>query len=97
MKKSLNWLFGKSPKNNFMDMSKENKNVIVPVKKILRMINECQTQSQIDDYQIIIQNYIKSAKKNNVENIDDLKERLEQELFQRQETLMLANIFNKGV
>jgi len=80
-----------------MDMSKENKNVIVPVKKILRMINECQTQSQIDDYQIIIQNYIKSAKKNNVENIDDLKERLEQELFQRQETLMLANIFNKGV
>jgi len=70
------------------------KNILIPVKKILKMINECQDQTQIDTCNIIIQNYIKSAKKNKVVNLEDLKDRLEEELMQRQEALYLVKIFN---
>ena len=70
------------------------KNILLPVKRILRTINECQDQEQIDNCRIIVQNYIKSAKKNGIVNVEDLKDRLEEELAQRQEAIMLVKIFN---
>ena len=74
-----------------------NKTTIIPVKKILKIINECQDQSQIDDCRMLVQNYIKSAKKNGVVNVEDLKFRLQDELAQRQEALYLVTIFNSNL
>jgi len=71
------------------------KRILVSVKKVLKMINECQDQEQIDNCRIVVQNYVKSAKKNGVANVEDLKNRLEEEISQRQEELYLVKIFNK--
>jgi hypothetical protein len=71
--------------------------ILLPVKRILRMINDCQDQEQIDNCRLVIQSYIKSAKKNGVINTDDLKFRLEEELSQRQEALMLVRIFDSNI
>lgn len=70
------------------------KKILVSVKKVLKMINECQDQEQIDNCRIVVQNYVKSAKKQGLANVDDLKNRLEEELSQRQEAIMLVKIFN---
>lgn len=75
----------------------EIKNYLLPVKKILKLINSCQDQEQIDNCRIIVQNYIKSARKNDVINIEDLKDRLNEELSQRQEALMLVQMFNNDI
>ena len=72
------------------------KRILVSVKKVLKMINECQDQEQIDNCRIVVQNYVKSAKKNEVANVEDLKNRLEEEISQRQEELMLVRIFNEN-
>jgi len=72
------------------------KRILVSVKKVLKMINECQDQEQIDNCRIVVQNYVKSAKKNGVANVEDLKNRLEEEISQRQEELMLVRIFNEN-
>ena len=79
-------------KNDIME-----KKLLVPVKKILRMINECQDQEQIDNCRLVVQNYVKSAKKQGVINIEDLKNRLTDELAQRQEALYLVKIFNSNI
>jgi hypothetical protein len=73
------------------------KNVLVPVKKILKMINSCQNEEQIENCRLLVQNYIKSAKKNDVLNLEDLQNRLYEELFQRQEQLYLVRIFNDNL
>jgi transcriptional regulator of met regulon len=70
------------------------KKILVSVKKVLKMINECQDQEQIDNCRIVVQNYVKSAKKQGLANVDDLKNRLEEEISQRQEEIMLVKIFN---
>lgn len=75
---------------------KNNKNVLIPVKKILNIINSCSDEEQIKNCKTLIHNYLKSAKKNNVINIDDLKDRLDEELMQREEALYLAHIFNES-
>jgi len=72
------------------------KRILVSVKKVLKMINECQDQEQIDNCRIVVQNYVKSAKKNGVANVEDLKNKLEEEISQRQEELMLVRIFNEN-
>lgn len=70
---------------------------LVPIKRVLRMINECQDQEQIDNCRLVVQNYIKSANKQGLVNIEDLRNRLNDELSQRQEALMLVRIFNENV
>jgi len=71
--------------------------MVITVKKVLRMINSCQTQSQIDDCRIVVQNYIKSINKKGLVNIEDLKKRLDDELLQRQEAIMLVDIFQDKI
>lgn len=71
------------------------KTSIVPVKKILNMINACENEDQLNNCQSVIENYLKSAKRNGLANIFDLKERLDEEFAQRQEELYLVKIFNK--
>lgn len=75
----------------------KSKNILLPVKKILNMINNCQNQEEIDNCRIVVQNYIKSAKKNDVININDLKNRLDEELSKRQEQVMLVRIFDSNI
>jgi hypothetical protein len=71
------------------------KNLLVPVKKIIRIINSCQDEQQIENCKVLIHKYVKSAKKNGLVNVDDLTERLNEELLQRQEALYLVKIFNR--
>jgi hypothetical protein len=73
---------------------KNNKGVVLPVKKIINAINSCQTEEEIENCKYLIHNYVKSAKKNGVINLTDLSERLNDELLQRQEALYLVKIFN---
>jgi hypothetical protein len=70
------------------------KEYLVPVKKVLGMINACQTEEQLINAQKVVVNYLKSAKKHKIVNVDDLKCRLDEELLQRQEALYLVKIFN---
>lgn len=72
----------------------KNNNSLVSVKKVLKMINSCQTEEQLESCKDLIDNYIKSAKKNKVINISDLSNRLHEELIQRQEQVYLVKIFN---
>lgn len=66
---------------------------LIPVKRVLKMINDCQDQEQIYNCRTIISNYMKSAKKRGLANINDLHDRLEEEILQRQEELYLSKIF----
>jgi len=68
--------------------------VLVPIKKVLRMINSCEDQEQINNCKNIVDNYVKSAKKHGVVNINDLQNRLDEEIIQKQEALYLVKIFN---
>ena len=70
------------------------KNVLVPVKKILKSINSCHTDEQIKNCENLVQNYLKSAKKHGVLNVNELSKRLNEELIDRQEALYLVKIFN---
>jgi hypothetical protein len=71
------------------------KNVLVPVKKILNIINSCQNEEQIENCKHLIHNYVKSAQKNKVINVNELSGRLNDEVIQRQEALYLVKIFNR--
>ena len=71
----------------------KNKNVLVPVKKIIKTINSCQNEEHVENCKSLIHNYIKSAKKSGVVNINDLSERLNEELLQKQENLYLIKTF----
>jgi len=73
------------------------KNTIVPVKKILSIIDSCQDEEQIERCRVLINNYIKSVKKNGVVNVNELTDRLNEQLLERQEALYLVKIFNKNV
>lgn len=68
---------------------------LIPVKKILRSINLCQDERDIEECKKLINNYIIIAKKNKVVNSEELKERLNEELIQRQEALYLVKLFNR--
>ena len=52
------------------------KNEFVPVKKILNIINSCNSQEQINNCNLIINNYVRSVKKNGVVNYDESESRL---------------------
>lgn len=67
---------------------------LVPVKKILNMINSCKSEEQIKDCKLVVSSYIKTARRNGLVNISELTERLDEELMQRQEALLLVKIFN---
>lgn len=71
------------------------KKYLISVKKMLKIINESQNIEDIDNCKILIENYIKAAKQNNVVNIEDLNKRLYDELSQRYEAIYLSNILNK--
>ena len=75
----------------------KSKKFLMPIKKILKMINECQDQNEIENCKVIVNNYVKSAKKNGIVNVDDIKNRLHEELFKRQEELYLVKIFNDSI
>jgi len=64
---------------------------LVPIKKILRAINSCQSIPQLENYRKVMNDYIKMAKKNNIANVDELNDRLEEEFLQRQEILYLSD------
>jgi hypothetical protein len=70
---------------------------LVPIKRVLRMINSCQDQEQIDNCRLVVQNYVQSAKKHGVINVEDMRNRLDEEVAQRQEALMLVKIFNENI
>ena len=70
---------------------------MLPVKKVLRMINSCQDLNQIEDCKIVIDNYVQSAKKRKLLNVGDLRDRLNEELLTRQEELYLVKVFNSNI
>ena len=65
----------------------------VPVKKILNIINSCNSEEQLSNCNALIKNYVNSVKKKGVINYDEVENRLTEELEQRQEALYLAKIF----
>jgi len=67
---------------------------LITVKKILKTINSCRTDEQIKNCNILVQNYLKSAKKNGILGINELSNRLNDELAERQEALYLVKVFN---
>ena len=73
------------------------KNSFVTVKKILKIINQCQDEQEIQKCKILIHKYIKSTKKEGLVNINDLANRLNEELIQRQEALYLVKLFDKNI
>lgn len=68
------------------------KKILIPVKKILKSINSCQSEHEIKECRILVNEYLKSARKNGVINIDELNNRLDEELLQRQEEIYLSHI-----
>jgi len=82
-------------KSKYQFMNK--KNILTPVKKILKIIHSCENQEEIQHCKNLTNNYIKSAKKNQVVNLEDLENRLNEQIFERQETLYLVKIFNKNI
>jgi hypothetical protein len=68
------------------------KKILIPVKKILKTINSCQNEHEIKECEILVKEYLKSARKNGVINIDELDDRLDEELLQRQEAIYLSYI-----
>lgn len=70
---------------------------MLPVKKALKTINSCQDLNQIEDCKILVDKYIQSAKKRKLINVGDLKDRLYEELLNRQEELYLVKVFNKNI
>jgi len=66
---------------------------LLPVKKVLNIINSCKTDEEIEDCKNIVKNYIKIAEKRGIANIPDLQERLDEELLKREEELYLIKIF----
>ncbi len=70
---------------------------MLPVKKALKTINSCQDLNQIEDCKILVDKYIQSAKKRKLLNVGDLKDRLYEELLNRQEELYLVKVFNKNI
>ena len=60
-----------------------NEPVFVPVKKVLSMINSCETPDQLDNCLKIIDNYVKQVKKKGVVNTDLLRKRLMKEYKQK--------------
>lgn len=75
----------------------KNNSPMLPVKKVLRMINSCQDLNQIEDCKIVVDNYIQSAKKRKLLNVGDLRDRLNEELLTRQEELYLVRVFNSNI
>jgi len=69
------------------------KSSLIPVKRILNQINSCKDTDDINKCKNLIDNYVESAKKYQVINHKDLKDRLNEELFKRQEELFLVKIF----
>jgi len=65
---------------------------ILPVSKILNIINSCQTMEDIDKCDITIESYIKSAEIYGLKNINDLKRRLSKELEKRKEEIYLSGL-----
>lgn len=73
------------------------KTPMLPVKKALKTISSCQDLNQIEDCKILVDKYIQSAKKRKLLNVGDLKDRLYEELLNRQEELYLVKVFNKNI
>jgi hypothetical protein len=69
------------------------KSSLIPVKNILRTIRSSQTNEDINNCKKLIINYIKTAKKYEVLNMNDLEEVLNDQLLERQEELYLVSIF----
>ncbi|MFA5152815.1 MAG: tetratricopeptide repeat protein [Clostridia bacterium] len=63
-----------------------------PVKKILTIINSCQNDSQLQNSEKVVNDYVKLVTKQGISNSLDLKKRLYQEIEQREEALYLVNI-----
>ena len=60
-----------------------NEPVFVPVKRVLSIINSCETSDQLNNCLKIIDNYVKQVKKKGVVNTDLLKKRLMKEYNQK--------------
>lgn len=66
----------------------------VPVKKVLAIINSCQTDNELQDCKKFVDDYVKSVSKQGVTNWMDLKVRLYEEIDQREEAIYLVKILN---
>ena len=60
-----------------------NEPVFVPVKRVLSIINSCETSDQLDNCIKIIDNYVTQVRKKGVVNSDLLKKRLMKEYKQK--------------
>ena len=67
--------------------------VFVPVKKVLRIINSCETNDQLENCEKLINNYVKQVKKKGVVNPEMLKKRLMKEYKQKQFQLNMIRSF----
>ena len=74
---------------------KMSEQVFVPVKRVLSIINSCETSDQLDNCTKIIDNYVKQVKKKGVVNSDLLKKRLMKEYTQKCFQLKMIKSFIK--
>jgi len=72
-----------------------NEQVFVPVKRVLSIINSCETSDQLDNCIKIIDNYVKQVKKQGVVNSDLLRKRLMKEYNQKCFQLKMISSFIK--
>jgi hypothetical protein len=63
------------------------------IKNILGIINSCQTQEQLKLCKNLVDQYIKSIKRRGIVNMNDIYDRFNDELIQRQETIYLSDTF----
>jgi hypothetical protein len=74
---------------------KMNEPVFVPVKRVLSIINSCETSDQLDNCLKIIDNYVKQVRKKGVVNSDSLRKRLLKEYKQKCFQLKMIQSFIK--
>ena len=66
---------------------------IVPVKKVLSIINSCETEEQLEASRRVIDNYVKTISKRGVVNVELVKKRLLQEWRQKRFQLRMMSSF----
>ena len=67
----------------------------VPVKKILSIINSCETEAQLKNCLNMIENYVEQTKEKGLTNSDVLKLRLIKEYKQKKFQISMLKLFIK--
>jgi len=69
---------------------------LVSIKKMLNIINSCESNKQLKSSLILIQNYLKLLSKQKIKNIKDVETRLITEYNQKKFQLSMMSIFIKN-